>query len=832
MNSDNGRTEYDWGISAPAAPSVGRVNVVGWIGASATLGAFLGILALMLSWRALPWLNDPPGSISLHFSYLIRSALHGVWSWAFSDAARSYAQFLESLSAGERVALISRLMFALWVACLPAVFLAKIYLAPRNGLLVLRGSARHVGAQAAEALNLMLADRVKRRPDHPIAPDVPYPADMWTRHVLVVGGVGSGKSTALKPMIQAVIDAGESLLLFDPKGEFTKGFGEPEIMAPWDARSLAWDIAKDMRNIGDMRRFAAAMIREAQDPMWSNAARQIVVGFMIYLKTTRGNGWGWRELAEMMSIPQANILQIMEACHPEAMRSVERASVTTQGILINLSSFCASIFDLAEAWGETPEDRRVSFVEWAHGGIPANDVGEAIEGRGAIDDGEPVEGGAGRKGKRKGGEAVEGEARRKGSSKGAGEVEREGGRRSSGKHSRGVRRQIILQGHGAYPELTKGYLEGIIGTVSAIVNSVEMDDDESRKLWIIADESAQMGKVPIRPLLEVGRSRGVRCILACQDLAQLEEIHGALMVKAMVSMAGTVLVGQLMQGDTAEQMCKALGSREVERSNISYGGSGGTGSGRSTTLSFARDEIAIYKPSELGSRLGPTADGKGVRLALFTGGQAYELFWPHYKMKKAREAHVPAAWTKEISRGVGFIGSPSVSPEASIAASTLAAAPIPAATPAATPVATISPAAKAAPISSTTSVAAPASAVPAASTALIPAGHTEPNTFYPDSSGSFAFSRVPLGASVDSPASRTDFRPELAPLTKIEPVRSELPSDLHGLPSVEELSAMLNEALDLKKKRASKKTGDRSSQSCQFPGKQSANNHAPKQSRA
>ena len=62
-----------------------------------------------------------------------------------------------------------------------------------------------------------------------------------------------------------------------------------------------------------------------------------------------------------------------------------------------------------------------------------------------------------------------------------------------------MRRQIILQGHGAYPELTKGYLEGIIGTVSAIVNSVEMDDDESRKLWIIADESAQMGKVPIRP---------------------------------------------------------------------------------------------------------------------------------------------------------------------------------------------------------------------------------------------------------------------------------------------------------------------------------------------
>jgi hypothetical protein len=222
-------------------------------------------------------------------------------------------------------------------------------------------------------------------------------------------------------------------------------------------------------------------------------------------------------------------------------------------------------------------------------------------------------------------------------------------------HSRGKHRQLILQGHGAYPDLTKGYLEGVIGTVAAIVNSVEMDDDENRKLWIIADESAQMSKVPVRPLLEVGRSCGVRCVLACQDLAQLEEIHGAHMVKAMVSMSGTILVGQIMQGDTAEQMCKALGTKEVERVNVSSSYNGGGAGGPPSTLSFSRDELAIYKPAELASRLGPTPDGKGVRLALFIAGHAYELFWPHYTMKRAREAHVPAAWTQGFGR-VGDAG--------------------------------------------------------------------------------------------------------------------------------------------------------------------------------
>ena len=86
--------------------------------------------------------------------------------------------------------------------------------------------------------------------------------------------------------------------------------------------------------------------------------------------------------------------------------------------------------------------------------------------------------------------------------------------------------QIMLQGNGAYPELTRAYVEGIVSVISGIVNSVELDDDPARKIWILADEFAQMGKIPIRPLFEVGRSRGVRCVVACQDFAQLEEVHG------------------------------------------------------------------------------------------------------------------------------------------------------------------------------------------------------------------------------------------------------------------------------------------------------------------
>ena len=593
------RTVVDWGQAGQVAPSIKRADAWGWVVSSALLGVLACFVALAALWRPLPLLASPPWSLPTQIGCVVKAqASRSLGSYKFE--ARQCESAMSQLGDDQVQGIRARVALALIAFFVPGALLARSAFEGSDGLTHLRGSTRSRGEAAVKALNAALAKRVKRRPDHEIAPGVPYPSDMWTRHVLVVGGVGSGKSTAIKPLLAKIEASGEQMLLFDPKSEFTMGFAKPKILAPWDARSLSWDLAKDMRNSLDMRRFAASMIKESQDPMWSNASRQLLVGLMIYLKRTRGADWGWRELSDLIALPQDSLLSIMKRFHPEAIRAVEKASVTTAGILINLASFCSSIFDLAEAWGEVPKNKRISFVEWTQGRSPF--------------------------------------------------------------------KQVILQGHGAYGELTKAYVEAVIGVVSAMVNSVEMVDDPNRKIWFIADEFAQMGKVPVRPLFEVGRSRGVRCVVACQDFAQLQEVYGEPMVKALVGMCGTLLVGQVMQGETAESLCKAFGSREVERANYSssFGsGGGGPGAGKSTTLSFNRDEVPLYKPSELTSRLGLNREGTAVTLLLFTGGHAYELDWPLFEIKRAREPHVPAAWTL----GCG--------PDASIEATAKALPPVP-----------------------------------------------------------------------------------------------------------------------------------------------------------
>lgn len=576
-------TIYDWGQAPPGPPSARRVDPRSWLVLSLSLGLLVGVAALALLWRPLPGLAGPLGTWGSHLEHWAKLAARLLLPSWFGAEARDYARFWAVIDGSERAAILWRAAAAGLAAVAPAALLASSMLRPRDGLIHLRGSRRFEGAKAVAELRARFAARAKRRPDHEIAPGVPWPGDQWTRHVLLAGGVGSGKSTAMKFLIDRVVRSGEQLLLFDPKSEFTIGWAQPEIIAPWDSRSLAWDVARDMRNVLDMRRFAAAMVRESHDPMWSNASRQLLVGLMVHLKKERGDEWGWRELAGLVALPQPELLCIMADCHPEAVRAVEKASVTSAGILINLSSFCAGIFDLARAWGAVPPQRRVSFVEWTLGRSP--------------------------------------------------------------------HRQLILQGHGAYGELTKSYVAGIVGTVAAIVNSVEMRDDHKRKVWLIADELPQMGEIPLlRSIFEVGRSRNFRCVVACQDFSQLEEIYSAPFVKALVSMCGTLVVGQMSPGETADALCKAFGAREVERASVSSSfQGGGASSARSTTLSFSREEIALYKPSELASRLGLTPDGLGVRLILFAGGDAFELDWPHFELREEREPHAPAPWTLGIA---------------------------------------------------------------------------------------------------------------------------------------------------------------------------------------
>jgi len=186
------------------------------------------------------------------------------------------------------------------------------------------------------------------------------------QHLLILGQPGAGKTQILLPIIGRAVNRGDRALIFDYKGDLTATTTERvAIIAPWDSRGWAWDIAKDVTNKQDARAFAAALIQETgKDPFWSNGARSLLVAMIVKLQVERGQSWNWGELAALVPADLDRLYIMVRDYNPEGLAAVEEASKTTQSLRMTLASFLSALFDLADAWDRHPEEKRVSLRRW------------------------------------------------------------------------------------------------------------------------------------------------------------------------------------------------------------------------------------------------------------------------------------------------------------------------------------------------------------------------------------------------------------------------------------------------------------------------------------
>lgn len=414
----------------------------------------------------------------------------------------------------------------------------------------------------------------------------PLSLDRESRHILVMGSVGGGKTQVIKPLVQAAIRRKDKVFIYDNKGDFTSEMPPGFILvAPWDARSRSWDIAADCTSKQDAKELAARLIVESKDPLWSNAARQVLTGMIIKLQSERPRKWTWQDLADLIPLPQDELLAVMKQYFPEGIRAVEEASKTTQSILLNLSAFAGIIFDLADAWGTSK--KRFSFANWL---------------------------------KNQGGEAKV--------------------------------RTVIVQGSGRFAELQKAYIGGIIAAMASRINSPEVAESaesKTRRVWFFLDEFAQLGKVSgFAPLLEIGRSKGIRVVIGLQDINQIRDLYGKEQAESWMSMIGTQIYARISPGETADFVSGLVGDREVERPNISHTlGSGAApgvlSQGGTTTTAWQRETLPVLLPSELSTELGSTKSG--IKALFLCYSDALILLWPYTSLKKIREPSILADWT-------------------------------------------------------------------------------------------------------------------------------------------------------------------------------------------
>ena len=167
-----------------------------------------------------------------------------------------------------------------------AVFLLLFWIRGRqlNRAKWLRGAElASVGelARRVRPAHRRVRDAALKRPAPYRVAGVPFPHRAETRHTIVSGTTGSGKTVLISDLVAQIRARGERCVLYDKMGSYTRSFFDPArdvLLNPLDARSPRWSPFYEARNPRDFDTMAAALIpqqKDTVDPFWVTAARQL-----------------------------------------------------------------------------------------------------------------------------------------------------------------------------------------------------------------------------------------------------------------------------------------------------------------------------------------------------------------------------------------------------------------------------------------------------------------------------------------------------------------------------------------------------------------------------
>ena len=99
------------------------------------------------------------------------------------------------------------------------------------------------------------------------------------KHFKLIGTTGTGKSTAIRELLQGALDRGDRAIIADPdSGYLDRFFNEDRgdlILNPFDVRSRSWDLFAELHDEFDVEQLARALIpdTEGEERSWRNYAR-------------------------------------------------------------------------------------------------------------------------------------------------------------------------------------------------------------------------------------------------------------------------------------------------------------------------------------------------------------------------------------------------------------------------------------------------------------------------------------------------------------------------------------------------------------------------------
>ena len=330
---------------------------------------------------------------------------------------------------------------------------------------------------------------------------VPIPRRIETRHFAFLGTTGSGKTTALRQMLDGIERRGEAALVYDTSGEFIAHYYNPArgdiILNPFDARCAFWTPFDEISHPADADRIARQLVSETSsqdDDVWLETSRILVANMIRSLWSEKN--CSLEALLEALQVKDKEQLKEWLG-HTSSARTFANDADRATGSVLFMLAKAANLIQFLKV--EDGGEDRFAFRDF----IAKLDKCE------------------------------------------------------------GAKPWIFVPRKEDYFEASKPLMACWLECAASAVLGLSPSPD--RRLWFVLDELADLPRVEnLARLLPEGRKFGAAIVLTFQALGQMRNRYGANIAEAMLACCNTKLFLQTVDQETRKWASETIGQCEVE----------------------------------------------------------------------------------------------------------------------------------------------------------------------------------------------------------------------------------------------------------------------------
>lgn len=394
-------------------------------------------------------------------------------------------------------------------------------------------SARRGASIVSEkALARKTRKRAGQEPVH--LASIPIPQNLETRHMALIGSTGSGKTTALRQMLDDIEARGDTAIVYDTSGEFIAHYYRPErgdiILNPFDARGAFWSLFDEIEHPADADHIAHQLIAStgrSDENTWLESARILVADILRKLHAE-----GRTDLTTLIDIlNQGSREELAEwLSDTSSARLFEPGAERATSSVLFMLPRCAQVLQFLR--GSPNQAKVFSFREHF----------------------------------------------------------------STLDEQQGLRPWIFVPRQEQYFAATRPLLACFLECAATAI--LGLSPHPSRRVWLMLDELADLPRVNnLSRLLPQGRKFGASVVLTFQAIGQMHDRYGKDGAEALLANANTKLFLQIVDSDTRKWASQAAGTVEMEVRGAAENLDHQVGKGR-TSLSSSRQILPLLLESE------------------------------------------------------------------------------------------------------------------------------------------------------------------------------------------------------------------------------------------